>query len=471
MMKRAIVFTLAVLLCVTACSKKKTNSMENNNSSVPAVENASPAGTQAPVLNEAVKPAAAVQDSPADTNADAENSAYIESEDDIRAIFKDPKLMTGEELESILHSLEKCSAKNMGDWYNIRNCSAYKVFKEMASGRAGSRIIDPSIRRSVYMKFLKESENAAVRDFIYAQIDLIGRNNGQESSDIIGKDLDAIHQFLEIIRNEKDEIALAAAVGNLSTAADIEKIPAVCDYLFDTASVHPSVLVRRSLAEHISGTQFNEVEKSKSAIVKLCSDDDSKTRDAACGKIIDFNVPDAMNLAVEYLNDPKKSGAHGAIVSSLNKKWLSTENPDGTAYQIVYRYLSKQPRNETLPAWNGISSLGSGSGMWQTKEDEKYKAWKAAADFYEPEKFVGVLCSIIMDPNASYVSRLNSIDQVIRFGSADDLKPLSEALENNRDKREIIIFDAINEKIEEVTKPKNTVDPIYEAMKRDGVIP
>ncbi|MBQ9396616.1 MAG: hypothetical protein IJU23_14015, partial [Proteobacteria bacterium] len=206
-MKKAFVIALAGLLCVTACSKNK-NSASDDVSTKPvpaaAVEPVKPAEIPAQQATDAV------------TGATEANAAVVqgeavedgESEDELRGIFKDPKKMTGEELEEILHKLEKCDAKNMGDWYNIRDCTAYHVFDALASGRGHARVLDPIIRRSVYLKVLKESDVAAVRDFIYAQIDLTGGKPGPIDENA---DLDAIHQFLEIIRNEKDEIALSTA--------------------------------------------------------------------------------------------------------------------------------------------------------------------------------------------------------------------------------------------------------------------
>ena len=451
-MKKAFVIALAVLLCMTACSKQKNDTKNDASVKTPAaVESAQkpmdPNATEA--VTGATEPANTVNE-----DANDVDEQYGESEDGIRAIFKDSAMMTEEELEAILHKLEACEVKNVGEWYNLRDCTAYKVFNELASGTGHSRKIDPVSRRNVYLKVLKESEVAAVRDFIYSRIDLAGMRTGSNLVAASELDPDVVNQFIDIVRKEKDEIALSTAVGYLATVAGVEKIASASDFLFDTAATHAMASVRRALVENIDGTRFRELDKAKTAIMQLCKDGDSETRDAACGKIIDFDVPDAVNLASEYLNDAGKSGSHGAIVSSLNRKWLDADHPDASAYQIVRQYLSKEPRNENLPVWTAISSLSASAGAWNSKEDETYKSWASAATFYKPEEFVSVLCNIILDSNASYFSRLNSIDQVIRFGSIDDLKPLAEELSKREDKNEARLLDDLNRKIEEITNPK-----------------
>lgn len=211
------------------------------------------------------------------------------------------------------------------------------------------------------------------------------------------KNVDTLVKALE---SETDEYCLFKAVDGLSN--EMAKDPKVAEFIFKMAE-HPNPLIRKRTAIAIGNTWSIGVEGTVDKIIELMHDEDIEVRKNAveyAGKLHDDAVVEPI---VEILNDPAQAKVHGSAIRGLAYMWLDFpfhKETSEAAYRATMDYYSKTPRNQDVPAWDGIGAFDTVSEKALTDND-----WYSKATYFDPDEFSSIMADVIADPDVNWLAR------------------------------------------------------------------
>ncbi len=438
-MKKLAILALATVMSLCACSKGGNDAPKTDEP-----------GTN-PEAVEAAAPAAANAGDPAKLLEGVELT-----EEGLMGIFKDEKTMTPEQLEALLLSYAKCDAKPSKDSVNSARCPASKVMGNVLYATKTKRELDAAKKFEVFYKNL-DHENTLVRDAAYKYIDFSASNAGLGSL-LAGKGINAgndsaINAVIAKAKNEKDPLVYKTIFDRLMLVDTMKDNPELVQLVKDGAK-HEQPYIRTSIVKHVAANRLQGVEGIPEMILDMCQNDaDMSVRATACGRIVDFEVPDYKKVAVDVLKDANLASGHGKLAATLLNKAIDYpkyQNVDDECMKIYVDYLKVTPRGQDMPAWTGIVEL------IHRKKDTKFDATIAKLPSYKADEIVKACQDVITDSNAVFLSRTNCADLIVAIGSIDDLKavvdPLTKSVESGNDKDGTATLKSINDKIAKAAK-------------------
>jgi hypothetical protein len=131
----------------------------------------------------------------------------------------------------------------------------------------------------------------------------------------------------------------------------------------------------------------------------------------------------------KILDDPAQEAVHGDAMRGIYGFWYDYpfhKHTSKKAYDVCYKYLSKKPRTDKIPAWNSVGELSN-------RADNGIDAWKSMATFYKDSEWVKLMSDIAADPNANWMGRTAAVRVIAKIGTKDDLSKLKKTVESLKD--------------------------------------
>ena len=253
------------------------------------------------------------------------------------------------------------------------------------------------------------------------------------------KNVDALVKALE---TETDEYCLYKAVEGLSN--EMAKDPKVAEFIYKMTE-HPNPLIRKKTTIAIGNTWSKGVDGTVEKIIEMMHDENEDVRKCAveyAGKLHDDAVVEPI---VEILNDPSQAKVHGSAIRGLSYMWLDFpfhKETSEAAYRATMDYYSKTPRNQDIPAWDGIGAFDTVSEKALADND-----WYANATYFDPDEFTAIMADVIADPDVNWLARGCAMKAVHSL-APDHFDSLEDAANACGDHKAIDEFNKQKEKYE-----------------------
>ena len=332
------------------------------------------------------------------------------SEEELKALVKNPPAMSQDEYEQILTAYSCCEIDQKKLDLKYKDCAAFNALNALRKEKVKLPAIEPLIPKLI------KSPSPQVRAKIYPEL---GGFFGSSQNDI--------QNALQAIKAEQDLYAMKILIRDGIHKLG-NKVPEVASYLKEKAK-HENPEIRQAVARALASPSSNKVEGVVDVVVALMNDSEEKVAKFACSGAGDLGNEAVIEPIVAILNDASKAKLHSDCISALSRLWYEYSGHSNTsekAYKANLDYWKKTPRTADVPAWTSFNSI--------TSKGSKFEDWKAKATYFKAEELIAVLSEIIQDSNASSHARRAAIRAIAGQGGKDEINKLAAKIEALTDK-------------------------------------
>ena len=294
------------------------------------------------------------------------------------ADFKDPESLTVDEFCWLVETYRFVDIDYDAMTFTTKDTITAEALKDVDKAKPAQKDIIPALLKSEYPQ---------ARAYAYDRIaTLFGVSDA---------DLKAV---LDTLDSEDDPYCLMCATSGLSN--EMAKDPAVADFIFKMSESDNSY-IRRKAAIAIGNSWSIGVDGTVERIIEMMQDEDEDVAKLACSGAGNLHDDAVVEPIVNILNDPSKASIHGEAVRGLSYMWLNYpyhKQTSEAAYRATLDYYSKTPRDNTVPAWNGIAAFN-------TVAANDIGAWYEIATFFNADEFYGVMADYIAAPDANWLGK------------------------------------------------------------------
>ena len=401
MKKWMCVAVTSLLFALGACSKAPADS-------APKADDA--AAADAAAADAAAADAAGAADAKAKTPQELLDSVEF-TEEGLMGMFKTEKEVSPEEFEAVMLGFAKCDISNHTDpneTYLHYSCPASQVYKTIASYNSDWALDDASKQKTL-MKLLKH-ENPVVREKAFENIDLYtkkieGLADLMKGDELYAGDDAVLNAVVAIAKEEKDPAVFIQFYRRILMLDTFKSSPNLVAFAVEF-SKSDNAAIRYTFADRLIGSRAKGQPDAAQAMLDLCRNDpDKKVQNAACGKILQFEIADNMKIAADILKNPDQSGAHGNIIRTLQERWFAYpdyDKFDADAYKLWLTYYKTKPRTGDVPCSMGTFAIN----------DEKFADFKKNAKGFKEAEFADVMAAIAEDANADFMVRNDAVEAI-----------------------------------------------------------
>ena len=184
--------------------------------------------------------------------------------------------------------------------------------------------------------------------------------------------------------------------------------------------IQAALAIGNSWSKGVDGT----VEK----IIEMMDDENDYVKACAIGHAGQLDDNAVIAPLEKILKNKSMKDFHDEAVTSLVAMWYDYpfhESTNEKAYKVTMNYLNATPRTEDIPAWTAV-------GSFNNKADDKYKAWKKKAKYFDTDKLYTTMVNILKDKNANWLGRSAAI-KAIKTHCPDKFKSLKSVVKGLKD--------------------------------------
>ena len=410
-MKKLLVLLLALGLCSSACGKK----------------------TEEAATGDAPKAEAAAAQGVATAEAVALLKGAETTKDGLIAMCQKDgdDSVSATEFEALLLAFADCKPVDVHlqkGVFHLASCAASDAWNEL---RKNKKIDEKDQAMQDILMRLTKHDNIVVRHEAYEYIDV------NKMSDDTKKTL------IKNVSEDKDPVVTVNMISKfLHSSGKLDNKPEVKD--FALAMAKESSSFKRSAVAGSIDSKNKDDKAFNDLILSLCKEDaEENVREVACGRIVEFDIPDKMKIAEDLLKDRSLVGTHDRLLMNLCRMWDPTDKIyDAEAYRLWLDYFKFKPRTDNM-AWRPFSNAFKVTDEWRQK-----------ATYFDEKDFLDTMTDLANDTDAMNFARANGVKMIALFGGKEKGLPILQAIQkkNENDPKYKGIKNDLEKKIAELSK-------------------
>lgn len=315
----------------------------------------------------------------------------------------EPLPLTLEQYEALVLAVASCKTADMSTMFYAAvdsQCPAYKALTEARSKKNALKNISGKTG-PLARKMLADASPAAR---VYGA--------GMMES-LFGTSTDDQKVLLDAAKEEKNVDVLKAMLHAIANNG--KRNPEVGELLLKMAA-HESPQVRATAAVGIASSWNKGMPGGVEKLIELIEKDpDPMVSGAACGYAGELGDDRLVPIYTKYTGPKANADFAVKCFPGLLKMWASWPlftNANEGAYKLTMKLLTQKPRNDKMPPWSAMSTLGfvgKGNGS-------SYEKWRESAKWYSPAAVKAALLDIAADNNANWMARNGAIRAVVDYG-------------------------------------------------------